>query len=133
MSLKNFMDISNMDATLSFVLFIFIALLTLIQIAPIRINPWDAVLRWVGERVNGNLQKEFRAFWVDFHRQAILQFCRECRKETEHTREEWHYILDAIAKYEKYCHQYGIINGVIEEDSRFIRELYQELCKQNKI
>ena len=133
MSLKALMDLSELEGTVSLLFLGILALLTLVQVAPIKINPWDSFFRWVGERVNGNLQKEFRAFWVDFHRQAILQFCRECRRDTEHTREEWHYILDAIAKYEKYCHTYGIINGVIEEDSRYIRELYQELCKHGKI
>ena len=132
-NLKTMMEMWDVESTLSMVFFTLFVLFSLIQIAPIQINPWDAILGWIGDKLNGGIQKEFRAVWVDFHRQAILNFCRECRQDVQHSKEEWHYILDVIAKYSKYCDTHKIINGVIEEDSRFIRELYQELCKQNKI
>ena len=32
--------------------FIFIILSTVIEIAPIKINPWDAILKWIGDRLN---------------------------------------------------------------------------------
>ena len=87
-NLKTMMEMWDVESTLSMVFFTLFVLFSLIQIAPIKINPWDAILGWIGDKLNGGIQKEFRAFWVDFHRQAILNFCRECRQDVQHSKEE---------------------------------------------
>lgn len=122
-------------------------LLSLIQIAPIKINPWDFILGWIGSKANAGVKKdleevrkqsdiqkeEFREFWVDYQREAILRFSRECSQEMPHSREEWNHILDIIKKYEMFCEKHQIANGVIEENSSYLRNLHQQLLKEHRI
>ena len=32
--------------------------ITLIEVAPIKINPWRSLLKWVGKAINGDLQTQ---------------------------------------------------------------------------
>ncbi len=124
-----------------------VGILSLIQIAPIKINPWDVILGWVGSKINAGIrgqldavreksdiqQEEFREFWVDYQREAILRFSRECSQETPHSREEWNHILDIIRRYESFCTKHDIANGVIEENSSYLRDLHKKLLNEHRI
>lgn len=69
---------------------ILVLFLSLVQVSPIRINPWDAILGWLGNKTNASVKKtldeqgkklstqnaEFREFWVDYQRESILRFSR---------------------------------------------------------
>ena len=59
-------------------------LLSLIQISPLKLNPWDAILGWIGKKLNGGMEKrlkevekQIRDMWINTHRQSILTFARE--------------------------------------------------------
>lgn len=123
------------------------AFLSLVQIAPIKINPWDTILGWLGSKINAGLKKqlddvtqqssiqkeEFREFWIDYQREAILRFSRECSQEMPHSREEWNHILDIIKRYETFCSKHEIANGVIEENSSYLRDLHKQLLQEHRI
>lgn len=123
------------------------SLLCLVQISPIKINPWDTILGWIGTKINAGVKKdldevsrqtsiqkeEFREFWVDYQREAILRFSRECSQETPHSREEWNHILDIIKRYETFCKKHDIANGVIEENSSYLRDLHKKLLQEHRI
>ena len=128
----------------------FIALavfLSLVQIAPIKINPWDTILGWIGAKINAGVKKqldavsqqsnvqkeEFREFWIDYQREAILRFSRECSQDMSHSREEWNHILDIIKRYETFCSKHEIANGVIEENSSYLRDLHKKLLQEHRI
>ena len=128
----------------------FIALavfLSLVQIAPIKINPWDTILGWIGSKINAGVKKqldavsqqsnvqkeEFREFWIDYQREAILRFSRECSQDMSHSREEWNHILDIIKRYETFCSKHEIANGVIEENSSYLRDLHKKLLQEHRI
>ena len=128
----------------------FIALavfLSLVQIAPIKINPWDTILGWIGSKINAGVKKqldavsqqsnvqneEFREFWIDYQREAILRFSRECSQDMSHSREEWNHILDIIKRYETFCRKHDIANGVIEENSSYLRDLHKQLLQEHRI
>lgn len=129
------------------ILLALVGILSLIQIAPIKINPWDVMLGWVGSKINAGIkgqldavreksdiqQEEFREFWVDYQREAILRFSRECSQEIPHSREEWNHILDIIRRYESFCTKHDIANGVIEENSSYLRDLHKKLLNEHKI
>jgi len=129
------------------ILFTLVGILSLIQIAPIKINPWDVILGWVGSKINAGIrgqldavreksdiqQEEFREFWVDYQREAILRFSRECSQEIPHSREEWNHILDIIRRYESFCIKHDIANGVIEENSSYLRDLHKKLLNEHRI
>lgn len=117
-----------------------VILLSLIQISPIKLNPWDKLLAWFGKKLNGgveseikNLQKQVRDLWINNHRQSILTFARECRADIDHSAEEWSHILNLCEEYATYTEKNDITNGVVRQNTRYIRELYQELSRDHKI
>ena len=115
-------------------------LLSFIQISPIRLNPWDRIFAWIGRRVNGevkeeikDLKKEIRDLWINNHRQSILTFARECRAEIYHSAEEWSHILNICEEYEQFCEKNEVTNGVVRENTLYVRQLYQQLSREHKI
>lgn len=91
--------------------------LTLVQIAPVKINPWSAIARAVGRAINSDVEKELgeikkrltehierddrRA--ADEHRAHILHFNNELLRGIDHTKEEFIESLAEIDAYEEYC------------------------------
>ena len=117
-----------------------IILFSLIQIAPIKLNPWDSVFGWFGRKINGEMQnqleelkKQVSDLWINSHRRDILTFARECRADIDHDAEEWNHILAVADEYEIYCQKNTVSNGVVKADTAYIRNLYQELSRQHRI
>lgn len=98
--------------------------LSLIELAPIRINPWSAIAHWIGGAANrdvlarleeiSRVQQENRKKLddhirvdderaADMHRAKILRFNNELLRDIPHTREEFIEILSDIDGYEAYC------------------------------
>lgn len=118
--------------------FIVIGTITLIEVTPIKINPLGALFKWIGKAVNGDIQKDLSELKRDFEetkaqdkRWRILEFSRSCRNGVQHSREEWKHVISELAEYEHYTEKKKIINGVMEEDSKFLRELYRERNMKN--
>lgn len=92
-------------------------LLTLIQIAPIKVDPWTAIFRAIGRAFNAEMMKELRDVRskldehiknddernADEHRARILRFNNELIREIPHTKEEFIDVLADIDYYEAYC------------------------------
>ena len=92
-------------------------LLTLIQLAPIQVNPWSATARWIGKAINGEvlgklgkLEKQLDEHIdtddkrdADSHRLEILRFNNELLRSVGHTKEEFIEVLAEIDAYEKFC------------------------------
>ena len=117
-----------------------IILFSLLQIAPIRLNPWDDIFGWLGRKINGALEKRIAQvekrvgdMWVNEHRQHILRFARECREDVAHSSDEWTNVLNEAEDYEDFVHEHGITNGIITQDTEYIRKLYQELSREHRI
>ncbi|RKJ37916.1 hypothetical protein D7X94_18010, partial [Acutalibacter sp. 1XD8-33] len=75
-------------------------LLTLVQIAPVKVNPWSAIARWIGKAINGEVLGKLGRLETrldehintddkrdaDGHRVKILQFNNEllrCQRQFE--------------------------------------------------
>lgn len=101
-----------------------ILLLTLVQITPIKINPWSAIARAIGRAINGDVMKSLDEVKVeqkasrsrldehirmddernaDQHRARILRFNNELVRDIPHTKEEFIDVLADIDSYERYC------------------------------
>lgn len=111
---------------------------TLVEIVPIKINPWSSILRWIGSKTTGNLReivwelkRDFEDYRANSLRWDILDFANSCRNGREHSKDEWRHVLDQLKFYEEYVEQHNINNGVFEEDAKYLRELYQERNKKN--
>ncbi len=86
------------------------AVLTLVQIAPVKIDPWSAIAKGLGRAVNGEVLKEvtdtksqLEEHILTDSRSKILGFNRELLQHQKHTREEFIEILSEIDQYESYC------------------------------
>lgn len=117
-----------------------VAILTLIQVSPLRISPWDTLFAWVGKKVNGpsikkleTLEKQVTSLWVNTTRQTLLTFARECRADIAHSSDEWTHVLNLAEEYEKYCSKHEVTNGVVTQDTAYIRALYQELSREHRL
>lgn len=114
---------------------------TIVEVTPIKINPW----RWFGNLINGGLiekinrleeeiatiKKDQAEDNAESMRCRILSFARSCRRHEIHDTEEWNNIISQIKKYETYVKERKIDNGVIEENSAYLRELYHERLKND--
>lgn len=95
----------------------FFIILTLIQIAPIKVNPWSWLAKILGRAINGeliakvdNLEKEFNKLRIAEEekdaidwRTRILRFGDEAVHGVRHSKEHFDQILRDITSYEKYC------------------------------
>ena len=120
-------------------------LLTLIEVTPIKINPWSGLLHWIGRKVNSDLyeavkgltndveklKKDFEVKNANDLRWSILGFANSCRRGDRHSREEWKHAVDQMAFYEDYVDKHDITNGVIKEDTKYLRELYHKISVEN--
>ena len=77
--------------------------LTLVQIAPIKINPWSSIAKFIGHALNGEIRELLNADKADTRRYRILRFNDELLHNQRHTREHYNQILDDITEYEQYC------------------------------
>ena len=85
-------------------------LLTLVQIAPVKINPWSAIARWV----------------------RILQFNTELLREKKHTEEDFNEIFYNINCYERYCRDHpNYQNGRAVHAIANIGRVYDDRLKKH--
>lgn len=94
--------------------------MTLVQIVPVKINPWSWVAKAIGRAINGEVLAKLgevekrldkhittddrRA--ADGNRTRILHFNNELLRNLKHTKEEFVEVLAEIDAYEKYCREH---------------------------
>lgn len=134
----------SLGSTLLFIGFI---LCTFVQISPIKLNPWDVLLGWIGERFNsgmnkridkiddrvGKLEKRFDEHMEDNkqdkikqQRQYLVSFVDEGVNGKRHTKESFENAIRACDAYEKFITENHIENGVIQSTINAIRTKYEE-------
>lgn len=91
--------------------------MSIIQIAPVKINPWSALAKAIGRAINADVLKELKVVKeglsdhirmddernADEHRSRILRFNNELLRDIPHTKEEFVDVLADIDHYERYC------------------------------
>lgn len=99
---------------------ILLAVMTLLQIAPVKINPWSWIAKAIGRAINADVLRELQtvktdladhiraddARNADLHRARILRFNNELIRDIPHTREEFLEVLQDIDAYEAYCKEH---------------------------
>ena len=121
-------------------------LLTLIQIAPIKINPWSWIGKKIGRMLNGevldkvgNLEKELTDHkekseerHATLCRAHILRFGDEVLHGIPHSKEGYDNILLDIDSYEEYCEKHpGYKNNIAVQTIKHIKRKYQEHIIKN--
>lgn len=91
--------------------------LSMLEVAPIKVNPWSAIAKAIGRAMNADVLRELDMVTqkldthirvddernADSYRTRILQFNNELLREIMHTREDFIEILAVIDDYEGYC------------------------------
>ena len=120
--------------------------LTVVQLVPIKINPWSWIAKTIGRAVNAELSRELAEIGrkldnhvimddrrtADGHRARILHFNNELLRNIGHTKEEFIEALTEIDAYEKYCDkhpEYPNNRAVLAIEN--IREVYKERLKKH--
>lgn len=87
-----------------------IIILSLIQVAPIKVNPWSWLAKWAGKTMNGDLIREVRNLRDEFDesiatqsRTRILRFNDELLRMERHSKEMFDSVLEDVDAYERYC------------------------------
>lgn len=122
-------------------------LMTLIQITPIKINPWSWLGRVIGRAINGEviekvdeLSKDVKKNkadddeqWASLSRTHILRFGDELLHGVDHSKEHFDQILLDISKYEKYCEEHPeYLNNIANATIKQIKKTYQNCLENNK-
>lgn len=122
-------------------------LLTIIQIAPIKINPWSWIARSIGRALNkevidevGHLRNDVKTNreyddqeWADLRRTHILRFGDEIRMGISHSEEHFDQILLDISRYKRYCETHPqFLNDRAGATITIIENAYKKCLEENK-
>ena len=125
---------------------IVLVLMTLIQITPIKLNPWSWLGRCIGRAINGEVLEKVEALsqdvkhnkadddeqWASLSRSHILRFGDELLHGVAHSKEHFDQILLDISKYEKYCDSHPeYLNNIANATIKQIKKTYQKCLEDN--
>lgn len=120
--------------------------MTVIQIAPININPWSWIARRIGRAINGEVLEKISTIdkdvkelkdddaeqWASLSRSHILRFGDELLHGVAHSKEHFDQILLDISKYENYCKEHpDYLNNVANATIKQIKKSYQKCLEDN--
>ena len=123
-----------------------LVLMTIIQITPIKINPWSWIAKRIGRAINGEVLEKVNAIdsdvkeikdadaehWASLSRTHILRFGDEILHGVAHSKEHFDQILVDICKYETYCANHPeYLNGVANATIKQIKKTYQKCLENN--
>lgn len=106
--------------------------LTLIQVAPIRINPWSAIARAIGKALNADLNEKMEANEAKTARYRILRFDDEIRHKIRHSKEHFDQIIEDVDTYERYCQDHPRFpNGKAVSATDNVKRTYEKCKAEN--
>jgi len=114
-----------------------------IQIAPIKVNPWSTIIKWIGKTIMGEacgkiddlvkqiniIEREVKENEKDRIRWEILDFANSCHNGRQHTKDEFKHIIELNDKYTILLAQTDDKNGVFKMEFNYIKSLYEDLLK----
>ncbi len=131
-----------------------IFILSIIEVTPIKINPWSALFGWIGKKANKEVidrldKTDKRIDGVDGRidgldkrldehivnsletelkqrRMAILDFSSSLIRGMNYHKEKYDFMIAECDSYEKYCNENDIVNGVATASIAEIRRIYGE-------
>lgn len=124
---------------------ILVVLSFFIQLAPIKINPWSSLFKWIGKMITAETREDIKALQSiitdqqkaidenekDRIRWEILNFANSCRNGRRHTKDEFQHIVTLNTKYRQLLKKTNDINGVFEVEYKYIEKLYEERLEKN--
>jgi len=130
---------------------VLVALLSLLEIAPIKVNPWSAIARGLGRAFNAEVLADLKAvqkaqqdtrsaldkhqaaddeYKAECHRAALLAFNTSLLRGELHTQEDFFDAFRHIDQYEDYCRNHpGYKNNRASHAIANIGRVYDERLK----
>lgn len=130
-----------------------IAIMSMVQIAPIKIDPWTWIAKHIGRAINGELKQsvdnlrqdvavlqeqrksdleERERDKIETRRTRILRFSDELRQGLHHSEESFNQVLEDIDEYLDYCDDHPKYpNTKAETAIGRIKEVYQKCIREN--
>ena len=123
-----------------------VIIMTLIQITPIKINPWSWIAKKIGRAINGEVLNEVKAVKAELAdhkaksaereatqcRSRILRFGDEILHSVPHSKEHYEQILIDIDSYEEYCDEHqDYKNNVAVATIKHIKKMYQKHLEED--
>lgn len=118
---------------------VLLILMTLVQITPVKIDPWSWLAKTVGKALNADITAKLEAHIImddrrtaDMHRTRILHFNNELLRDLPHTKEEFIEVLAEIDAYEAYCREHpDYPNNRAKLAIENIQETYKERLRKH--
>ena len=118
---------------------VLVVAMTLVQIAPVKVNPWSWLAAAIGRAINAEVIKKLDNHitmddrrTADGHRARILHFNTEMLRDINHTKEEFTEVLAEIDAYELYCREHPEYpNNRAVLAIKNIQEVYMERLKRH--
>ena len=119
---------------------------TLVQVAPIKINPWSWLANSIGRALNREVMAKVDTMQQSLNshiaadaerhikdcRLRVLRFNDELIQGQHHTREHFHEILDDITAYERYCAEHPLFeNSKAELAIENVKRIYKKCEEDN--
>ena len=119
---------------------------TIIEISPIKLNPWSWIARKIGRAINGEVLEKVESLEKDLGklrdtvderaakdaRTRILRFGDECLHGDKHSKEHFDQILRDITDYEDYCDNHkDFKNNTAVLTIGSIKSIYQQRLRDH--
>lgn len=123
-----------------------VIIMTIIQITPIKFNPWSWIAKKIGRAINSEVLNEVKAVKADLAdhkaksaereatqcRSRILRFGDEILHSVPHSKEHYEQILIDIDSYEEYCDEHqDYKNNVAVATIKHIKKMYQKHLEED--
>lgn len=140
---------------------VLVVILTIIQIAPLQVNPWSCIARALGKAFNGDviakvdkITEDMSSIKADIHqleasnknleyriaesdaiacRARIVRFGDELYHKQHHTKEHFEQVLNDITQYQNFCRDHEDFTDTIAEITiEQIKKAYSDLFMERK-
>lgn len=123
-----------------------VALATIIQVSPIKLDPWTWLARWIGRAINAELMEKVDQLELDIKqidhdagernakaaRARVLRFGDELIHDVRHSKEHFDDILQDITEYEKYCEEHPEFeNDRMQLTAQKIKDTYKKCWEEH--
>lgn len=122
------------------------ALATIIQVSPIKLDPWTWLARWIGRAINGELIEKVDKLEKNIERMdhdagernakaaraRVLRFGDEILHNVSHSKEHFDDILQDITEYENYCEEHPEFeNDRMQLTAQKIKDTYKKCWEEH--
>ena len=117
---------------------LFAAVLACVEVSPIKINPLQSILQFIGNGLLGDIKKQLSEMRQDIDenemdaiRWEVLSFANSCRHGQRHTKDEFEHVIRQNTKYHDLLKRTNRENGVFDLEYKYIVDIYQRRQKDN--